>query len=86
MGPKRQCRNMGKARRRVAVLVYFSFMLATLITAFACHGKGCTLIIMLLVFGQWCAAIWYIASYIPYGQRMITRILGGAANSISGGF
>lgn len=30
------------------------------------------------VFCQWCALIWYMASYIPYGQKMITKVLGKA--------
>ena len=25
---------------------------------------------------QWCALVWYIASYIPYGQKIITKVLG----------
>ncbi len=29
---------------------------------------------------QWCAALWYVASYIPYGQKMITSVLGRAVN------
>ena len=29
---------------------------------------------------QWCALIWYIASYIPYGQKIITKILGRIAD------
>ena len=27
---------------------------------------------------QWCALVWYIASYIPFGQKIITKILGRA--------
>ena len=77
---------MTKARRRWAAGAYVFLMLLTLVVALTCKGKGCGLIIILLVFSQWCAAIWYIASYIPFGQRMISRMLGSAAGSVGGGF
>mmetsp|Transcript_8575 Transcript_8575/g.20570 ORF Transcript_8575/g.20570 Transcript_8575/m.20570 type:complete len:227 (-) Transcript_8575:612-1292(-) len=72
MGPKRQCRRMKAARRRWATAIYLLMMVITIVVAFTCHGStGCTVIILLCVLVQWCALIWYMASYIPYGQRMI---------------
>lgn len=72
-GPKRQCRNMTRARRRVAAGIYLGAMLLTLIGGFM---RWPFIILIFLVFVQWCAMIWYIASYIPYGQKMITSCLG----------
>lgn len=27
---------------------------------------------------EWCALVWYVASYIPYGQKMIKMVVGKA--------
>ena len=70
LGPKRQFRNMTRARRRVATGIYFSMMLLTLALAFA--GAD-SLLILICVFCQWCALVWYIASYIPFGQKLIKK-------------
>ena len=32
------------------------------------------------VFIQWCALIWYIASFIPYGQTMIKKFFKSVGN------
>jgi len=72
LGPKRQWRNMSRAKRRWAVLVYLSLMIVTLAVAFT-HGPPP--VILVCIFAQWCALIWYIASYIPFGQKMITKVL-----------
>ena len=73
-GPKRQLRNITKAYRRITVGVYFSSILLCLIGGFM---QWNALLLMVLVCVQSCALIWYIASYIPFGQKMITKILGG---------
>ena len=28
-----------------------------------------------LTFGRRCALVWYIASYIPYGRKMLKKVL-----------
>jgi len=77
-GPRRQLRNMTRAKRRIAVAVYVGTMLLTLVVAFTVKGTGAGMLILICVFCQWCALIWYMASYIPYGQKMITKVLGKA--------
>ena len=77
-GPKRQCRQMSKARRRTATAIYLTMMLSTVVTALM---DGPSILILLFCFLQWCALVWYIASYIPYGQKIISKCLGKAANS-----
>ena len=67
-GPKRQWKNMSKAKRRWATALYFLMMILTLSLAFT-HGPKP--VILVAIFLQWCALIWYIASYIPFGQKMI---------------
>jgi hypothetical protein len=71
MGPARQCRRMKAARRRVATSIYLAAMILTVVVALTCRGGGCNLLILFCIFVQWCALVWYLASYIPYGQRMI---------------
>ena len=61
---KRQAKNMAKPVRRISVGVYLGLILVTLIGGFM-RWPG--IILLLCVFAQWCALIWYIASYIPYG-------------------
>lgn len=78
IGPKRQCRQMSKARRRTATAIYLTMMLSTVVTALM---DGPSILILLFCFLQWCALVWYIASYIPYGQKIISKCLGKAANS-----
>ena len=68
---------MTKANRRIAAAIYISAIIVTLIGGFMGWAAP---ILLLLVFCQWCALIWYLASYIPYGQKMITRCLGSMAN------
>ena len=82
MGPRRQCHNMTRARRRWAAGIYLGSMVLTLAVAFTTdrHAWYGTMLILLCVFVQWCALIWYIASYIPFGQKIITKAIGSAAN------
>jgi len=72
-GPRRQLRNMGRAGRRWATGIYLLMMVVTLTLAFI---HAFPLFIILSVFLQWCALVWYIASYIPFGQKIITKVLG----------
>jgi len=73
--PQKQLKNMSKAKRRIAAGIYITAILITLIGGFMDWPGP---ILILLVFVQWCALIWYFASYIPYGQKMISRALGKA--------
>lgn len=72
---------MTRAKRRWAAGIYLSSMLLTIIVAFTMGNRsGSSILILLCVFVQWCALIWYIASYIPFGQKMLTKLLGSATN------
>jgi len=70
IGPRRQVRNMFAAKRVYATAIYFTMMILTLAAAFIGVHKLLVLIFCAL---QWCAAVWYVASYIPFGQKMITK-------------
>ncbi len=73
IGPARQCRQMMKAKRRIATLIYFSMMILTLIVAW---NRFKWPLILLCIILQFSALVWYIASYIPFGQKLISKILG----------
>ena len=62
--------------------VYLGLMVLTLTVAGICIGvqnsggevpPAIRPIFLVLIFAQWCALIWYIASFIPYGQTMIKK-------------
>ena len=76
IGPKKQVKNMCKARRAIATCIYFGAMVLTLAAALKSWPA---VTILLLVLLQWCAMVWYIASYIPYGQKMLSKCLGSMA-------
>jgi hypothetical protein len=113
LGPKRQCRNMSRARRRWATAIYLSMMVLTLFLAFThaprppntdaprasrpARGRlahaplprplapsprsgAPPILVLFTVFLQWCALVWYIASYIPFGQKIITKIFKKVTN------
>jgi hypothetical protein len=52
--------------------MYLIMMVLTLTLAF--NGAP-VLLLLASIFLQWCALIWYIASYIPFGQRIISKCL-----------
>lgn len=77
IGPKRQFKNMTKAGRRIASGLYLGMMIITLAVAL---NDGPKPLVLICICAQWCALIWYVASYIPFGQKMITKFLGGVAS------
>jgi len=80
IGPKRQLKQMFQAKRIQATLVYIFMMFATVICAFA---GGPKFLVLIFIFMQWCALVWYIASYIPYGRKMLSKMMSKAASSAS---
>jgi hypothetical protein len=78
-GPRRQARQMWQPSRRYASMIYLSLMVFTLGLAFSGFGKIVVLLCCLL---QWAAAVWYVASYIPFGQKIIAKLCGTAVRQI----
>ena len=75
--PQRQIKSMFMAKRIWATGIYLTMLLATLIAAFA---GAPAILLLLFIFVQWCALVWYFASYIPYGQKMITKAFSSITN------
>lgn len=68
VGPRRLCKRMTHKTRRIGTAIWFILMIAV----FACAVAQLPLyIILILLVLETMAGIWYAASYIPYGRRMI---------------
>ena len=67
-GPIKQFKNMVKPVRLVSTIVYFLMMALTLFSAFYLKIG---LLVLLCVFLQFLALVWYTISYIPYAQNAI---------------
>lgn len=74
-GPQAQWRKMGAKDRAKTSITFVSMMILTLITVHAKPFMGRALLILLLVVVQWCAQVWYILSYIPYGHTIGRKVL-----------
>ena len=70
VGPCRQAKLMFKPVRRVACMIYLSTMIATVFVAI--YYADILLIFSLLII-QYCALIWYGASFIPFGRTCIAK-------------
>ena len=58
--------------RKNASIIFISSLILTLISVYCFHSKLLTIIFVLVEF---CAYIWYILSYIPYGRDCLITIV-----------
>jgi len=65
---KSQCKSMCAPERRGATFVYFAMLVMTLVAAFKIRRVP---VVIACVVGQYCALMWYAASYIPYGRACL---------------
>eukprot|EP00887_Chlorella_sp_A99_P001241 scaffold14.g1241.t1 len=72
VGPFKQIQNMFDPKRAIATVVYLLTMVLTLVAALKFHS---VILCVLLIAVQFCALIWYILSYIPYGQAILQRFV-----------
>ena len=72
VGPSRQLKLMMKPVRRYSALAYVTLILVVLLLGILAPHQ--TVLILLLAFLQCLSAIWYTASYIPFGRKMIESI------------
>ena len=86
VGPKTQCRYACDPVRRASFAIFIGALLATLISALVLK-KGLLTLLFLIV--QVCASLWYTASYVPFGQRMlmgcVNSMLGKASSAVASG-
>uniref|UniRef100_M4BCK2 Vesicle transport protein n=1 Tax=Hyaloperonospora arabidopsidis (strain Emoy2) TaxID=559515 RepID=M4BCK2_HYAAE len=66
VGPTQQVKLMLKPIRRIATIIYLAMIVVVVIVAVAVRQ---------MIQLDWClAALWYSASYIPYGRKVLTGI------------
>ena len=80
-GPMAQLKTMFKPIRRAATIIYLITIVTTLVFAFAIENPGPLVLCSLAV--QFIAMIWYCASYVPYGRKMIKKMIGGVFKSVA---
>ena len=84
VGPKRQFKNMTHPYRRKAASIFLSAIVLTIVSLYMLQSRLLTVISVII---QFCAYIWYIATYIPYGQEClgyITRRFFGSGDNNNG--
>lgn len=74
-GPKRQCNKIREKDRAPTFCAFISAMVLTLTVVYSSPFLGRALLILLLVVVQWCAQVWYILSYVPYGHTVGRRVV-----------
>lgn len=74
LSPKKQCINMWKPTRRFTTAFYLVMLIAVLVVALIKPHQSIFLVLFLL-FIEVLAAIWYSASYIPFGRDFILSVL-----------
>ncbi|CEG35829.1 vesicle transport protein sft2a [Plasmopara halstedii] len=72
VGPKQQVKLMFKPLRRIATIIYLAMIVVVLVVALTAPQLG--LVVLLLVIVQCVAAVWYSASYIPFGRKVLKSI------------
>ena len=79
VGPARQLKGMTAPTRWLAALVYLGAIAGTLVSALVLDS-GILVIVFIIV--QFCAEVWYVLSYIPYGRRLCTTCLQSAVGDV----
>ena len=72
IGFKRQIQNMTSKTRIICTIVFFIFLVLTLLGAFLWKNTGLCII---FIIGQFLSYIWYCLSYIPYARTMVQNCL-----------
>ena len=78
VGPTRQLKTMCDATRRVACTIYLATMVATILAAVV---NPDVLLVLVLLIVQYCALIWYGASFIPFGRTCLVKALSTAGKA-----
>ncbi|ETW08840.1 hypothetical protein H310_01344 [Aphanomyces invadans] len=80
-GPAEQVKSMAKPVRRIASAIYLLSILLVLVIAVTNPQLG--LLILFLAMMQFGAAVWYNASYIPYGRKVLKSIGSKCLSSVA---
>jgi len=73
--PKQQLKKITSKKRGTTFLTFVVTMVLTLVTVYSHAFTGRALLILILVVVQWMALMWYILSFIPYGQDLVGKVV-----------
>eukprot|EP01017_Pseudomicrothorax_dubius_P042779 TRINITY_DN7028_c0_g1_i2.p1 TRINITY_DN7028_c0_g1~~TRINITY_DN7028_c0_g1_i2.p1 ORF type:complete len:164 (+),score=51.43 TRINITY_DN7028_c0_g1_i2:61-492(+) len=82
VGYKKQYENMFDETRRIASIVYLASIVLCIVLSLAI---GFALLVFALVVVQYCAYVWYCASYIPFARDFIKGCVGKIFSSSNSG-
>jgi hypothetical protein len=89
VGPKKQCQYVCEKKRLFASLIFLGSMITTLGVAIGWKDDGSTggakvFVCILLIIIQFCALVWYTASYIPFARQMIAGVCKSVCGRVTG--
>ncbi|RKP40411.1 Got1/Sft2-like family-domain-containing protein [Dimargaris cristalligena] len=73
IGPMRQLKLAVQPVRLIATIVYVVTLALTLVAAIALDSVVLSIIMVIV---QFCALVWYCASYVPFGRKIIEKTCG----------
>ncbi|KAI8368004.1 Got1/Sft2-like family-domain-containing protein [Choanephora cucurbitarum] len=79
IGIPKQLKTMFAPVRFWATTIYLALLVLTLILSLTLKNFVLSIILVIV---QFCALVWYSASYIPYGREVIRRFFGSCITSI----
>lgn len=79
VGPARQLKGMTAPTRWLAALVYLGAIAGTLVSALVLDSG---ILVLVFIIVQFCAEVWYVLSYIPYGRRLCATCLQSAVGDV----
>merc|ERR1711988_554135 len=74
-GPFKQIKNMAKPKRAIASIIYVLSIAATITLCCVDDFRARKLCILLALIMEFFAMVWYVFTYIPFGQRMLKGCL-----------
>ncbi|KAL0078798.1 Got1/Sft2-like family-domain-containing protein [Phycomyces blakesleeanus] len=79
IGIPKQIKTMFAPVRFWATTTYIALLVLTLVLSITLKVFALSIVLVII---QFCALVWYSASYIPYGREMIRRVFGTCVTSI----
>mmetsp|Transcript_556 Transcript_556/g.812 ORF Transcript_556/g.812 Transcript_556/m.812 type:complete len:173 (-) Transcript_556:220-738(-) len=83
-GPCAQCKKMWDSERWLATTIYLVSMVITLVCAFVVPPPWNVLAVIGALIFQFCALVWYSASFIPCGRKILKKIISGVFSCCTG--
>ncbi len=79
-GPCKQCKKMWDKERWLATTIFLVSMATTLVCAFLVPQPWTIIAVLFAIVFQFCAFVWYSASFIPCGRAILKKIVRGVCS------